>query len=175
MKRFLFVVMAGILFIGLALAGCGKKEQAKQPEELRETAKVTEGATGITLEEGAAEAIKAQTKKVMDTTNVALQEGAAKVAEILTSNDAVEVSKTLSTVKEKVAYLITKAEEFYNSDKFKETISITQHILTNLDQESQRAKDLLNKARSMLASKAESVAGEAKKEMENKPDSGLGQ
>jgi hypothetical protein len=168
MKSFLFVVMAGVLFIGLALTGCGKKEQAKQPEELRETAKVTEGTTGITLEEGAAGTVKTQTKKVMDATNVALQEGTAKVAEILTSNDAIEVSKTLSTVKEKVAYLITKAEEFYNSDKFKETISITQHILTNLDQEYQKAKDLLNKARSMFVSKAESVVGEAKKEIGNK-------
>ena len=66
------------------------------------------------------------------------------------SSAAIEKSKSLQTTEEKVDYLIKQAEAFYNSEDFQSAVDIAQHILSALDKDSAKAKELIEKAKEQL-------------------------
>jgi hypothetical protein len=66
------------------------------------------------------------------------------------SQSAIEKSKSMATVEEKVDYLTKQADAFLNSKDFQKAVDIAQYILAEVDKESVKAKDLLEKAKAEL-------------------------
>lgn len=66
------------------------------------------------------------------------------------SQAAIEKSKTMTTVEQKVDYLTKQADAFLKSKDFKQAVDVAQYILTDLDKESVKAKDLLEKAKTEI-------------------------
>lgn len=76
------------------------------------------------------------------------------------SSAAIQKSEAMAAVQDKVNYLIGQAKAFYNSKDFKEAINVAQYVLSRLDQNSQEAKNLLEKARGQLEAAAKKAASE---------------
>lgn len=89
------------------------------------------------------------------------------------SGEAIEISKTIETVEEKVDYLLGQAKAFYNSKEFQDAVNIAQHILSSLDQDSDDAKSLLERAQEALVAQAKQAAESAAQDMQ-KTISGFG-
>jgi len=85
--------------------------------------------------------------------------GPKKVA---SSNAAIEASKVIKDAKEKADYLISQAKAFYNSKQFEETIKIAQYVLSYVDNNSEQAKSLVEKAKAQLQAMAEQKVNELK-------------
>jgi hypothetical protein len=66
------------------------------------------------------------------------------------SQAAIEKSKSMATVEEKADYLIKQAETFMNSKDFQQAVEVAQYVLAEVDKESVKAKDLLEKAKAEL-------------------------
>ena len=79
-----------------------------------------------------------------------------------TSKAAIEASKAMQTVKDKVNYLIGQAKSFYSSKKFQDVVNVAQYILTNLDKNSKQAQSLLKRAKNQIAAMAQKKADEVK-------------
>ena len=84
------------------------------------------------------------------------------------SSEAIQSSKSMETVEQKVDYLVGQAKSFYNSKEFQQTVDIAQYILSYLDKESQEAKDLLIKAKEALVAKAKEAVDTATQEAQKK-------
>lgn len=89
---------------------------------------------------------------------VLLNAGCEKKA--ATSSEAIQNSQSLKTVEEKVDYLVKQAEAFYNSKEFQQAIQTAQYVLSNLDSNSQSAKDLIEKAKVQLQEAAKKAVGD---------------
>jgi hypothetical protein len=74
--------------------------------------------------------------------------GCAQKAE--SSSQAIANTQNMQTVQEKVNYLMAQANAFYNSKEFQQAVDIAQHVLSNLDRNSQEAKSLIEKAKEQL-------------------------
>lgn len=79
------------------------------------------------------------------------------------SKEAIDVAKAMETSKEKVDYLMTQANGFYKSKEFQQAVDLAQYVLSYLDNESQPAKDLLEKAKQALTAKVDEAVGDVKK------------
>jgi len=84
------------------------------------------------------------------------------------SGEAIEASRAMQTVEQKVDYLVGQAEAFYNSKEYQEAVTTAQYVLNSLDQNSQEAKDLLLKAKEALVARAQEAVGAAAEGMKNK-------
>ncbi len=76
------------------------------------------------------------------------------------SSEAIQNSQALNTVQEKVDYLVKQAEAFYNSKEFKSAVETAQYILSNLDSNSAKAKDLIEKAKTQLQAAAQKAVSD---------------
>jgi hypothetical protein len=79
------------------------------------------------------------------------------------SSAAIDIAKTMETAEQKAQYLVGQAKTFYNSKEFQGAVDIAQYILRYIDQDSQEAKALLDKAKTALESAAKSAMEDAKK------------
>lgn len=93
---------------------------------------------------------------------------------VASSNEAIEASKSMETVEQKVDYLVGQAEAFYNSKEFQGTVDIAQYILRYVDKDSQEAKNLLERAKQALVAKAQEAVGTAAEDVKKKIE-GFGQ
>ncbi len=75
-------------------------------------------------------------------------------------DEAIQNAQPLQTVQQKADYLIKQAEAFYNSKEFQQAIQIAQYVLSNLNKDSQPAKDLIEKAKAQLQATAQKAAGD---------------
>ena len=75
-------------------------------------------------------------------------------------NETIQNSQSLKTIQEKADYLIKQAEAFYNSKQFQQAIETAQYVLNNLDNSSQQAKDLIEKAKAQLQAAAQKAVGD---------------
>ena len=87
------------------------------------------------------------------------------------SQDAIQQSQAIKTVDEQVKYLVSQANTFINSKNFDEAIKISQHILQDLDSNSQEAKTILEQAKAGLKKIAEQKVAEVKSDLTNKINS----
>jgi len=87
-----------------------------------------------------------------------LSAGCAKKAG--SSSEAIQSSQSLKTVQEKTNYLMNQAQSFYNSKEFQQAVETAQYVLSNLDKNSQQAKDLIEKARVQLQAAAQKAMGD---------------
>lgn len=92
-----------------------------------------------------------------------LNAGCAKKAG--SSSEAIQSSQSLKTVQEKANYLMNQAQSFYNSKEFQQTVETAQYVLSNLDKNSQQAKDLIEKAKVQLQAAAQKAMGDASKKL----------
>ena len=83
------------------------------------------------------------------------------------SSAAINTSEALTSVQEKVDYLLKQANAFYNSKEYKDAIDLAQYALLNLDKNSQGAKSMIEKATNKLKAEAQSMAAEMQKKLEN--------
>lgn len=81
------------------------------------------------------------------------------------SNEAIQNSESLKTVQEKANYLIGQAQAFYNSKEYQKAIDTAQYVLNKLDNTSQAAKDLIEKAKSQLQAAAGKVVGDVQNKL----------
>ena len=81
--------------------------------------------------------------------------GCSKEEAVRSSGEAIEVSKSIETPKDKLDYLIKQANYFYKSEDFQQTINITQYILTYLNSDSEEARELLEKSKFEILKKVE--------------------
>jgi hypothetical protein len=77
------------------------------------------------------------------------------------ASEAIQNSQVMKTVQEKADYLVKQANVFYNSKEFQQAIQTAQYVLSNLDNNSQAAKDLIAKAKTQLQSAAQKAMGDA--------------
>jgi len=89
--------------------------------------------------------------------------GCAKKA--ANSAEAIEQTKTMKTVEEKVNYLVGQANAFISSKEFDQAIRTAQYILSNLDKESAAAESIIEKAKAEMAKAAQAAMDDAKKKM----------
>jgi len=81
------------------------------------------------------------------------------------SKAAIEMAKTMETVKAQTDYLISQAKAFYNSKDFQQAVDTAQYVLQNLDKDNQTAKDLIEKAKAKLKEMAQSAVSDMKGKM----------
>jgi|WetSurMetagenome_2_1015567.scaffolds.fasta_scaffold185368_1 hypothetical protein len=86
--------------------------------------------------------------------------GAGCTKKSVSANEAIQTSQTLKSVEEKAGYLMKQAEAFYNSKEFQQAIQTAQYVLSNVDKNSQSAKDLIEKAKVQLKEAAQKAAGD---------------
>lgn len=87
--------------------------------------------------------------------------GAGCTKKAASSSEAIQNAQKLKTVEEKVNYLIKQAEAFYNSKEFQQAIQTAQYVLSNLDRNSQSAKNLIEKAKAQLQATAQKAVQDA--------------
>lgn len=83
------------------------------------------------------------------------------------SQAAIEQSKAKGSVQEQVNYLAAQAKSFVNSKNFDEAVNVANYILTNLDKNSQAAKDILMQAKAEMQKTAESTMNDMKNKLGN--------
>ncbi len=80
-------------------------------------------------------------------------------------SEAIQNSGSLKTVQEKVNYLIGQAQAFYNSKEYQKAVETAQYVLDKLDNTSQAAKDLIEKAKSQLQAAVGKAAGDVQNKL----------
>ena len=98
-------------------------------------------------------------------------QGCSQQQKAATSQDAIQQAQAMKTVDEQVKYLVSQANSFINSQKFEESITIAQHILQNLDANSQEAKNIIQQAKAELQKTVEKKMAEVKTDLTNKINS----
>ena len=78
------------------------------------------------------------------------------------SSEAITQAKTLPSADEQVKYLVNQANAFVNSKNFDDAINTAKYILSELDQNSQEAKSILEKAQEELKKMAGAKLDEMK-------------
>jgi len=94
--------------------------------------------------------------------------GCAQEKTAASSGEAINTAKAMATVEEKVDYLVGQANAFYKSDDFQQAVDVAQYILSKVDSESREAKNLLEKAKSALAAKAQQAVDKVAGDVKNK-------
>jgi hypothetical protein len=77
-------------------------------------------------------------------------------------SEAIQASKAMQTVQQKLDYLTGQAKAFYSSKDFQQTVDVAQFILAYVDKNSQEARNLIEKAKSELTALAQKKAEELK-------------
>lgn len=83
------------------------------------------------------------------------------------AQEAIDHAKTKQTIDSQVDYLADQARGFINSKEYEDAIQIANYILTNLDQDSKAARDILEKAKAQMQKTAQGAIDDVKKEMNN--------
>jgi len=83
------------------------------------------------------------------------------------SSEAIQTSQTMTTVREKADYLVKQAQAFFNEKKYQEAATTLQHVLSDVDQNSQPAKDLLEKTMKELGSSAKGLVQDVADQLSN--------
>jgi hypothetical protein len=78
------------------------------------------------------------------------------------SSEAIDSAQAMKTVEEKVDYLVGQAQAFYNSKEYKDAVTTAQYVLTNLDKESRKALEILEKAKKDMAGAAQKALDDFK-------------
>ncbi|MFA5038676.1 MAG: hypothetical protein WC732_03240 [Candidatus Omnitrophota bacterium] len=94
--------------------------------------------------------------------------GCAKKAS--SSSEAIAQAQTMQSVNQKVDYLAGQANMFLDSREYSEALKTANYILSNVDSNSQQAKDIVQKAQERLSGQVKDMAGNFEKSM-----SGMGQ
>lgn len=81
------------------------------------------------------------------------------------SQEAISNTQTMKTVDEKVNYLVGQANAFINSKEFDQAIQTAQYILSNLDQNSTAAKDIIEKAKAEMTKAAQGAMQDVKSKL----------
>lgn len=79
-----------------------------------------------------------------------------------TTGEAIQASKAMQTVDQKVNYLIDQAKAFYNSKDYQGAIDIAQYVLSAIDQDSAQAKSIIERAKDALSKMAKEQAEKLK-------------
>ena len=83
------------------------------------------------------------------------------------ASEAIAHSNNLKTPEEKKEYLAAEAEGLSTAGKYDEAIKVCQHLLSNVDENFQKAKDILAKAKADLAAAAGKAVEDAKGAVED--------
>ncbi len=83
------------------------------------------------------------------------------------AQEAIEVSKSKGTVQEQADYLVGQAQTFLSKENYDQALVTANHILTNLDQNSKAAQDILMKARTDMQNAAQGTVNDVKKKFGN--------
>jgi len=85
--------------------------------------------------------------------------GAQKEA---SSQAAIQKSQSMATVQQKTDYLVGQARAFINSKNFDQAVNVAQYTLANVNNNSQEARALLEKAKSEIVAQANKAMADAK-------------
>lgn len=76
-----------------------------------------------------------------------------------TASEAISRSQSMQSVNQKVDYLVGQANMFIDSRQYAEASKIAGYILTDVDKNSQQARDILQKAQEQMTQKAGETIG----------------
>ena len=79
------------------------------------------------------------------------------------SSEAIAHADNLKTAEEKKTYLCGQAERFLSEKKCEDALNTAQHILTEIDANFQKAKDIVEKAQADLKAAGTEAAEDLKK------------
>ncbi len=79
------------------------------------------------------------------------------------SEEAISNARAMETTQEKVDYLIKQAKAFHDSEQYKDAVKSAQYVLSNLEKDSEEAREILAKAQKELGSAMEGVMKDVKK------------
>jgi hypothetical protein len=91
--------------------------------------------------------------------------GCGQQQSAVSSQEAIANSQTLPTPDQKADYLVEQANRFLDREQFDDAIGTAQHVLMNVDQNSQSARQTLDKARDELAKKAQENVNEMRNKL----------
>ncbi len=74
-------------------------------------------------------------------------------ATVQSAADAIKESLNQGATQQQIDYLLNQAKSFIGAEKYDQVVEIANHILTNLDQNSPQAKELLATAQAKLQEK----------------------
>ena len=78
------------------------------------------------------------------------------------AQEAIQVSKEKGTVEQQVDYLVAQGKAFLNSKDYDQAITVAKHVISNLDQNSQAAQDIIEKATADMKKVAETAVKDMK-------------
>jgi outer membrane PBP1 activator LpoA protein len=81
------------------------------------------------------------------------------------ASQAIEQSKTQGTVQQQADYLVGQAKAFLNEKNYDQAMATANHVLSNLDQNSQAAKDILVKAKEDMQKTAQVAVDDMKNKL----------
>ncbi len=70
------------------------------------------------------------------------------------SRETIETAKGMDSVEKQADYLVKQANAFYKSKEYKDAINTAQYVIRNLDKESSKAKEIMQKAKDDMAQAA---------------------
>ncbi len=91
--------------------------------------------------------------------------GCEKKPTAANSSEAINQAQTIQTADEKENYLLDQAKGFINTKQYSEAITTAQYVLANVKQDSQAARNVLEKATAEIKATAEKAANDMKGEM----------
>ncbi len=79
--------------------------------------------------------------------------------------DAIKQSVNQGSVQQQIDYLVLQAKSFIGAQKYDQVVAVANHILSNLDQNSTQAKELLNVAQAKLKEKSQALVSDAQNKL----------
>ncbi len=86
--------------------------------------------------------------------------GAGCTKKSASATEAIQNSQVMSTVQQKVDYLVAQAKDFYNSKQYQDAAQAAQYVLNKIDKNSQAARDILDKATAQLKAYAQKTTSD---------------
>ncbi len=83
------------------------------------------------------------------------------------SKEAIETAKSMKTPEQQANYLNKQAQAFFKSKEYNEAIKIAQHVLSQVDKESENAKKIIEDSKKQLQAKVKNAVDDASKKLKN--------
>jgi hypothetical protein len=78
------------------------------------------------------------------------------------AQQAIEDSKSKGSVQQQVDYLVGQAKAFLSKDNYTDAMTVANHVLANVDQNSKAAQEVLIKARDEMQKKGQDTVNDLK-------------
>lgn len=86
------------------------------------------------------------------------------------SDEAIQQAEQMQDAGQKIDYLTAEAEAFLESEEYQDALATAQYVLFRLDQDSQRARDVVESAKARMKEATEQQMEKMQGDLENQID-----